>query len=623
MGILSRLKISTRLILLSLCYTFPIAVLMYNVFNATNANIVFANAESVGNVYLKPLSSLLDLVGQHKILVNRILEGGNGSKADLDSLRGKIDTAFSALKETNQKYGDALKFSEEVLEEKGRSNASFSRISDKWNSLKSSLASLDAEGSLKAHQSLIADLNTATAHAGESSNLVLDPDLDSYFLMDIAVFALIQTHDRLAEIISYGEGILSRGALTPDEKTQLVVYENFLRVSDIARVEGDATTALHEDKNFYATSEFLQNKYPEAVKVYSDKNKGFADLIHTLAVEGPTAVTADAWTKAGDGARSESFALWQSTVDALDGLIEARVSYYQSRLFWDLAPSIGFLLFSCLCAYIIQRSVTKPVGRIAELLDGSARQVASASSEVASSSQSLAQGSTEQAASLQETAASLEEVSAMSRQSADNAKEADIITGTVQSLSQSGVKSMKEMGQAMDSIKLASEETSEIIKIINEIAFQTNLLALNAAVEAARAGDAGKGFSVVAEEVRSLAQRSADAAKKTSEKIQRSKDLANSGSAVLSEVGRSLEQIYSQATKAAGIVKEIAAASKEQATGVGEVNRAVSELDKVTQINSASAEQTSASSEELLSQANTMRQMVSELSQLVHGSQKA
>jgi methyl-accepting chemotaxis protein len=178
---------------------------------------------------------------------------------------------------------------------------------------------------------------------------------------------------------------------------------------------------------------------------------------------------------------------------------------------------------------------------------------------------------------------------------------------------------MEEMARAIEKIKASSDETAQIIKTIDEIAFQTNLLALNAAVEAARAGDAGKGFAVVAEEVRNLAQRSAGAAKDTAEKIKQSKTLADQGVLVSSQVGSALTKIREHAVHSADLAKEIAASSKEQSVAIDQVNSAVGELDKVTQQNSAAAEESSAASEELTAQAATLDEVVVELSRLVYG----
>jgi methyl-accepting chemotaxis protein len=171
----------------------------------------------------------------------------------------------------------------------------------------------------------------------------------------------------------------------------------------------------------------------------------------------------------------------------------------------------------------------------------------------------------------------------------------------------------------MDDITKASEDTSKIIKTIDEIAFQTNLLALNAAVEAARAGEAGAGFAVVADEVRNLAMRAADAARSTAGLIEETVRKVKDGSALMSSTNRAFGQVTESADKVADLVGEIAAASREQAQGTEHVNKAVSEMDKVTQQNAASAEESASAAEEMNAQAESMKAMVNDLMALIGG----
>ena len=237
-------------------------------------------------------------------------------------------------------------------------------------------------------------------------------------------------------------------------------------------------------------------------------------------------------------------------------------------------------------------------------------QVNSASGQIADGSQTLAQGSSEQASSLQEISASLEELTAMTNQNSDNA-------GTANGLSQEGLKvanrgseAMTRMRDAMTLINDSATQTSKIVKTIDEIAFQTNLLALNAAVEAARAGDAGKGFAVVAEEVRSLAARSAEAAKNTADLIEESGKNAEGGARISEEVSEALSEIVEQTEKVSILVAEIAAASKEQAAGITQINEGVAQMDTVTQQNAANSEESAAAAEELSAQAQSLAAMI-------------
>ncbi len=237
-------------------------------------------------------------------------------------------------------------------------------------------------------------------------------------------------------------------------------------------------------------------------------------------------------------------------------------------------------------------------------------QVASASNEISIGAQSLAEGSNEQASSLEEVSSSLEEMSSMTRQNADNSNQAMILASEASAAAKEGDTTIRRMANAINQIKESSDNTAKIVKSIDDIAFQTNLLALNAAVEAARAGEAGKGFAVVAEEVRNLAMRSADAAKETADRIEESVKNADSGVKITEEVAVSLGHIVSRTGKVGDLIAEIAAASKEQAQGIEQVNVAVAQMNKVTQQNAANSEESASAAEELNNQSAELAAMV-------------
>jgi methyl-accepting chemotaxis protein len=233
------------------------------------------------------------------------------------------------------------------------------------------------------------------------------------------------------------------------------------------------------------------------------------------------------------------------------------------------------------------------------------------SRELAAAAEQIATGAQQQAESLEQTSASLELITATVRQSADNARQASqLATGSRESAEQ-GQEVVSSAIAAMAEINTASAKISDIISTINEIAFQTNLLAVNAAVEAARAGEEGRGFAVVATEVRSLAQRSAEAAKEIKGLIQDSLEKVDKGSELVNRSGATLQGIVASVKRVTDIVGEIAAASSEQSVGIDQVNSAITQMDQVTQSNSAQTEELSSTAQNLSGQAGHLLKLVS------------
>lgn len=308
--------------------------------------------------------------------------------------------------------------------------------------------------------------------------------------------------------------------------------------------------------------------------------------------------------------------IWNVSVTLIQDEVLAPVHALRNMLL-ELGGAVLVVLLVLLV--LLARSIAKPIQSLAHELDAGAEQTRSAAGQVTKASQVLASGSSEQAASLEESSASLVEMAAMAERNAESAGKARDFSRRASSSADEGLRDMEAMKGAMGEIKAASDEISKIIRTIDEIAFQTNILALNAAVEAARAGEAGAGFAVVAEEVRSLAQRAAQAARESSGKIAGSVAKTANGVALCEKVGRSLSEIAEVVHNLDSLVGEVSSASGEQTRGIGQLNTAVSQMDQVTQGNAASAEETASAAEELNAQAELLRGAVAKLHAVING----
>lgn len=303
-----------------------------------------------------------------------------------------------------------------------------------------------------------------------------------------------------------------------------------------------------------------------------------------------------------------------------DALNQVHIAQLKTEIFIVFFINI---VIGLLMSILISRTISRPFNISIRNLTAGADQVAAASAQLSASSQQLSGGSTEQASAIEETSTTLEESAAMIQQNTEHTKQAALLAKQAKELSDKGNQEMQDMISSMAELKKSSAQIGRIIKVIDDIAFQTNILALNAAIEAARAGEAGMGFAVVAEEVRNLAQRSAQAAKDTTAIIESNIDLSDKGTHVVELVKDSLAEITLQTKKVSELMEEIAAASQEQAQGIEQVNQAIAQVELVTQQNASTAEENAAASEELNTQSQSMMGIIHQLNLLINGQKTA
>ncbi len=328
--------------------------------------------------------------------------------------------------------------------------------------------------------------------------------------------------------------------------------------------------------------------------------------------------------------RSDTTAAFEALNDKADHLTEFNLEMGQKNAElaagaaatakrWSWWLGVLSVLIGAGLSWVAIRAINRALMQAVRELGVGTELVASAAHQVSGSSQSLAQSSSEQAASLEETSASSEEINSMASKNSENCGMAATMVARSEASFIQANRILEATVGAMTELHAQSGRISKVIKVIDEIAFQTNILALNAAVEAARAGESGMGFAVVAEEVRNLAQRSAQAAKDTAALIEESIAKSNEGKAKVDEVAGAIRAISSDASEVKRLVDEVNLGSQEQTRGIGQISRAVSQMQQATQTTAAGAEESAAAAEELNSQSESMRLLVGRLTAMVDG----
>jgi methyl-accepting chemotaxis protein len=596
--------------------------LFYFITKGFSKDIAFATLELSGNQYQRPLEELLENIPAHQLLARRYLTGQPDLRGQLTAVEGRVDAAMQALRAVDSQLGEPLQFTAEGLAKRKREHCRWDVLHREWESLKGGLTGQSAENSDKAHAHLTADVRTFITHAGDTSNLILDPDLDSYYLMDATLVSLPQTQERLATIEMLGQDVLGKGKIGDGQRIQVAVVAALLKEADLDRIAGDLQTSLTEDQNFYGTSRSLQQNLPPASEEYSKANQALLDLMRRIIDAPDTPVSEAEFAAAASRARTASFRLWQTGAQELDRLLQKRIDDLASTRLWALALTALALLLSASIAALVIRSTTSSLKDASERLLSQSERIAEASKQLAAASQELASGASEQAASLEETSASTEEINSMARKNSDNSRSAAELVTQSQKRFDEANRSLKETVIAIGEMSTESGKISQIIKVIDEIAFQTNILALNAAVEAARAGESGLSFAVVADEVRSLAKRCAQAAKDTSELIESSIAKSTNGKLKVDQVAAAIRTVIEESVRIKALVDDVNLSSQEQTRGVEQVAKAIVQMEQVTQMNATSAEENASSIEEMNAQSETLQGIVEQVAAVIGGTQR-
>lgn len=589
---MKNLPLGVRLFLNVLVFSVPIVVLTYLMYKSETVNIEFGQKELLGNKLQKPYIELFKQVVQHKL---------NPDSSNLTS----INESFDKLSKTYEELAETLQFTEEGL-------ASRKRESAKIDILKGYLAN-------KKWDDALASIKTGVAQLGDTSNLILDPDLDSYYLMDITLLALPQMQDRLQTILSNSEQFFEK-ELSLETKIQAALFASMLEESDLNRVLADSQTVLNEDKNFYEISKSLQANIPVMNTRLKSKVSDFIQVLRQIANSG--SVDKSQFYKLGNLASAESFDSWFTSANELDILLNKRVETLSENRKKALSMAgmalLFALMFSVLVGVSLSQSIKNLLNSILQLKE-TASAALNISDDLNQTSQNVAKSTMSQSSALVQTAASVDEISSMVSMNADNTKLASELAFKASDSASQGEQELDNLIKSMNEISKSSKKIVDTISVIDDIAFQTNLLALNASVEAARAGEQGKGFAVVAEAVRNLAQKSAQSAKEINQLVNENVSVIQSGHKGASNSAEILKHIIDSIKKLNALNSEIATATNEQLQGINQISKAISELESVSHTAQSDMGTVTESAQSLFSQSQQLDKIISILESEILG----
>ncbi|QOV91476.1 hybrid sensor histidine kinase/response regulator [Humisphaera borealis] len=370
LGWFHSLKVAHKLALISFIFVVPDSLMLYLFITSINENIEFAKLEKVGNEFQRPVERLLDLVPQQRLDARRSPD--EAAEARMRARASEIDEAFAVLAEVDARLGQTLDFNRESLSKHQRLGCDATSVRAEWESLKSATArdEITAAARDQHYLRLIDHLRGMIAHAGDMSNLILDPDLDSYYMMDVTLMAIPQTQDRLHRVMADGEDLFR--ARTNEDiarcKVALAIDLAFLKIDDLDRITGSIQTALTSDNPQSRVHPTLHARIPPALQAYTNAATRFNDLTAQLHGDGNVRPTLNEYLAAGEQARQASYQLWSVADEELNGMLQSRIDYYVNRRTRSLGVAACALLAASVLVTFITRSISRPLKKQAEQL---------------------------------------------------------------------------------------------------------------------------------------------------------------------------------------------------------------------------------------------------------------
>jgi methyl-accepting chemotaxis protein len=369
-----RINISKKIFMIAASFSLPIAVLTYLMVSSIDANIVFASKEIVGDTYQAALEDLLHHIQSHQIVLSTCAANHPDCADRLSQEKTEVNSAFTRLAALNQLHSDPLELSDNGLKKHNHEHQQVDRVQNEWQALVSmvTIGTRISGVVVDKYNHVLDDIRTMITHIGSTSNLILDPDLDSYYLMDVTLLALPQIQYRLGTILIDNTAALrSPSGLTTSDRVQLSVAAAMLETSDLDRIVDSSQTSLNEDANFYGLSPSLRGGLEPPLAKVKDTTKAFIAMLRQAAASEQLPFAPDAFVQAGTAAREAAFQYWTSAARELDRLLEARIGSYRSSRALSLVLAALAVILAGIGAFLSMRSIVRPLKALAENLDNS------------------------------------------------------------------------------------------------------------------------------------------------------------------------------------------------------------------------------------------------------------
>jgi HAMP domain-containing protein/HPt (histidine-containing phosphotransfer) domain-containing protein/two-component sensor histidine kinase len=357
--------ISSKLLVVCVSFSLPIAVMSYQMTKAKQKEIDFGTWELYGDKYQRPLENLLEQISLHRWNVLRTASGQpDGNSSDLLKIQSALDAKIADLVNVDNELGTALQFTAEGLGKRQRPEFTVANLRSRWEELKQKVNAGDLAESDEAHKTIINHIKTMITHAGDTSNLILDPDLDSYYLMDVTLLALPQMQDRLQQVGAFVEKIYGKGEFSNEDHLQARLYAGFLKEADLDRIAASTQTALNEDANFYGKSPTLQANLTLGLATLSPKITAVVTLLNEIEAGTNHKATLSEFRAALDQALQAAFAFHSVAFDEEDQLLSNRVSIFKSGVYDALIIGAFSALISALLAFFVSRNLVRRVKHV-------------------------------------------------------------------------------------------------------------------------------------------------------------------------------------------------------------------------------------------------------------------